>query len=123
MNTKKKGDRGLGKALEYFTSKGYSVSIPLTDSQDYDLVIDYGEGLKSVQVKYTSYIPKGKKYYNCDTKLKGGTKGSIWKRFEDMSFDFVFVQTENGICYFIPRDKIPPCGSINLAKRYIDHII
>lgn len=31
-NSKKQGDVGLDLAIVYFTSKGYCVSIPLTDS-------------------------------------------------------------------------------------------
>lgn len=37
-NTKEQGTIGLGKAIAYFTSRGFVVSIPLNDSQDYDLV-------------------------------------------------------------------------------------
>lgn len=51
-NTKKQGDYGLGSAISYFTSQGYNISIPLTDSQDYDLVVEDTAGfLKKVQVK------------------------------------------------------------------------
>lgn len=32
MNTKEKGNLGLGQAIAYFTLKGHTVSIPLTDS-------------------------------------------------------------------------------------------
>ena len=39
-NSKKQGDAGLGIAIEYFTTKGYCVCIPLTDSQEYDLVVE-----------------------------------------------------------------------------------
>lgn len=39
-NSKKQGDAGLGEAIAYFTRLGYTVQLPLTDSQDYALVVD-----------------------------------------------------------------------------------
>lgn len=50
---KEKGNSGLGMAIAYFTTNGYTVSIPLNDTQDYDLVVEKGGVLKSVQVKAT----------------------------------------------------------------------
>ncbi len=37
---KQKGNTGLGIAIAYYTSNGYTVSIPLNDTQDYDLIVD-----------------------------------------------------------------------------------
>ena len=39
-NTRKQGDVGVGAAIAYFTEQGYMVAVPLTDNQDYDLVIE-----------------------------------------------------------------------------------
>ena len=50
---KEKGNSGLGMAIAYFTTKGYTVSIPLNDTQDYDLVIERCNKLYTVQVKAT----------------------------------------------------------------------
>ena len=33
-------DAGLGLAIAWFTAAGWTVSVPLTDSQPYDLVVD-----------------------------------------------------------------------------------
>ena len=52
INSKKQGDIGMCYAIAYFSKMGYTVSIPITDSQDYDLIIDNGTLLK-VQVKTT----------------------------------------------------------------------
>lgn len=41
-NPKKQGDAGLGVAIGWFTTHGYTMSVPLTDSQDYDLIVDDG---------------------------------------------------------------------------------
>ena len=40
MNTKKFGNIGLGKAINYFLSCGYIVSLPINDSQSYDLIVE-----------------------------------------------------------------------------------
>ena len=37
ITNKEKGNSGLGMAIAYFTTSGYIVSIPLNDTQDYDL--------------------------------------------------------------------------------------
>lgn len=36
---KEKGNTGLGMAIAYYTSKGYTVSIPLNDTQDYEIKV------------------------------------------------------------------------------------
>ena len=51
---KEKGNTGLGIAIAYYTSNGYIVSIPLNDTQDYDLVVDKNDIIRKVQVKFTS---------------------------------------------------------------------
>jgi len=37
---KEKGNSGLAMSIAYFTTNGYTVSIPLNDTQDYDLIIE-----------------------------------------------------------------------------------
>lgn len=34
------GNSSLGIAIAYFTNKNYTVSIPLNDTQDYDLIVE-----------------------------------------------------------------------------------
>ena len=51
---KQRGNCGLGIAIAYFSTNGYTVSIPLNDTQDYDLLIDKDGKIESAQVKYTS---------------------------------------------------------------------
>ena len=37
---KENGNTSLSFAISYFCSNGYTVSIPLNDTQDYDLIIE-----------------------------------------------------------------------------------
>jgi len=39
INRKQIGRIGLSMAINYFTFKGYTVSIPMNDTQWYDLII------------------------------------------------------------------------------------
>ena len=49
LNTRKEiGNAALSTAIAYFGSNGYIVSIPLNDTQDYDLVVDNGKVCKTV---------------------------------------------------------------------------
>ena len=38
---KEKGNSGIGLDIAYFTTNGYIVSIPLNDTQDYDLIVHH----------------------------------------------------------------------------------
>ena len=40
------GNASLGTAIGYFTNTGYTVSIPLNDTQDYDLLVDFDGNIK-----------------------------------------------------------------------------
>lgn len=117
MNTKKKGDKGVGRAICAFTGCGWTVCIPITDSQDYDLVVDIPSlGLQRVQVKYTAMRN------SCDSHvvqlgIRGGTKGSIWKRPEDLVFDFLFIATDTGTDWLIPRTSVKSSISVGRSTR------
>lgn len=51
--TQRKGDIATAFAIAVFTKYGWDVSVPLTESASYDLIVDVpNEGLKRVQVKY-----------------------------------------------------------------------
>lgn len=52
--TQRKGDIAVTQAISTFTRLGYDVSIPITESAAYDLVVDNGMGVHRVQVKYSS---------------------------------------------------------------------
>jgi hypothetical protein len=52
--TQRKGDIATSRAIATFTAMGYDVSIPLTESAAYDLVVDNGTRLARVQCKFAS---------------------------------------------------------------------
>jgi len=60
-------------AINYFTIKGYTISIPLNDTQWYDLIIEKDGIFKTVQCKAT-FTENSK----IDLRSTGGTKGSTY---------------------------------------------
>ena len=75
---KQKGNCGLGMEIAYFSTNDYVVSIPLNDTQDYDLIVEKNGILQRVQVKATGCIGKGGNY-QVALKSCGGTKGKTYK--------------------------------------------
>ena len=100
-NTNQQGNAGVGVAIGCFATLGFTVSIPLNDSQDYDLIFDDGK-LRKVQVKTTYYKNKYDRYQLSLT-IKGGNnaKAGKIKRFDTAGVDFLFVVTETDK-YLIP---------------------
>jgi len=106
-NSKKQGDYGLGSAIAYFTRRSYTVAIPLTDSQDYDLIIDDNGTLKKVQVKTTSQIGRTKSTYIVELRLIGGSLGDkVQKYANELDYDILYVITKSGEEYLIPKSAL-----------------
>jgi len=117
MTNKQRGNCELGIAIGYFSTNGYTVSIPLNDTQDYDLLIDKDNEIKRVQVKYTSCKTK---YGNYQVALKscGGTKGTTYKTVVDTNVDYLFVATDQLGMYLIPIEEITNKSTLNLCDKY-----
>lgn len=115
-NTRKQGDHGMGDAIAYYTSLGWGVSIPLTDSQKYDLIVDDGAQLLRVQVKTTR---RKRRYYEVTLQTSGGNKSRNSKKKLDRSaIDIVYVLAENNRRYAIPVNDLGGVGSIALSPGY-----
>jgi len=105
-NSKKQGDVGLGIAIGWFSVQGCTVCVPLTDSQEYDLVIDDGT-LKKVQVRTSRYKRSGSSY-QVEMRTKGGNKtGNTVKFFDSTKVDLVFIVTDDGRKFLIPSHECP----------------
>lgn len=111
-NTNSKGNVGLGYCISYLTRLGYIVSLPLNDSQKYDLIFDNGK-LNKVQVKSTSQI----KNNNCFVKIESCTH-NYNTSFNKEDIDYLFVLCENGDSYMIPSEVITSKTSLSLGNKY-----
>lgn len=106
-------------AIAYYSKLGWTISIPVTDSQDYDLIVDTGTKLLKVQVKTTSQI-SDHGIYIVSLKTCGGNKsGYTIKTFENNQSDLLFVLTSHGDCYSIPRDAITSKSTISLGEKVL----
>lgn len=111
---KQRGNAGLSYAIAYFGCNGYIVSVPLNDTQDYDLVIDDGVSLKKVQVKATSQIDRGE--YVVSLSSCGWTKGTAYKNVKDTDIDLLFVLCSNLDAYLIPKDVLTQSSELKLKR-------
>lgn len=109
------GNAGLAMAIAYFGANGIIVSIPLNDTQDYDLVVDYGGKLKTVQVKATNNLTEAGTYA-VSLKTVSGTTRKVYKTVKDTKVDSLFCLCGDGTMYLIPIDKVDNKSTINLGK-------
>ena len=117
---KEKGNTGLGIAIAYYTANGYIVSVPLNDTQDYDLIVDKNNKIFKVQVKATSCKTKYE-IYQVALKSCGGTKGKTYKTIVKTNIDEIFIVTDNIDIYIIPIEKINNYSTLNLCEKYINY--
>ena len=119
INSKKQGDVGMCYAIAYYSRLGWTVSIPITDSQDYDLLVENTDNnILKVQVKTIRYLTEGGTY-QVSLKTCGGNKsGQTIKKMDKNYIDLVFVLVDDGSCYSIPTEKIESSGSMNLGDKY-----
>ncbi len=86
--TQRKGDLATVQAMATFTRMGFDVLIPITESAAYDIVVDTPEGLKRVQVKYSS-----------DRKvdlrnIHSNSNGYVVKKAQEDAYDWLYVLFE-----------------------------
>ena len=114
---KEKGNTGLGIAIAYYTSNGYIVSIPLNDTQDYDLVVEKDNKLSKVKVKATSCKTKYG-IYQVALKSCGGTKGKTYKTVIETNIDELFILTEDLNIYILLIEEIKNRSTLNICNKY-----
>ncbi len=122
INFKKQGDIGMCYAIAYYSKMGYTISIPITDSQDYDLIVETSDKeIKKVQVK-TTYCKTKYGIYTVSLRTTGGNKsGNTSKKMNKDYIDWLFILTDSGDTYNIPTSSINGTGSINLGDNYQEY--
>ena len=111
---KEKGRAGMALAKAYFGANGYTVSIPLNDTQDYDLIVDKDDKLLKVQVKFTG--TKENERYRVKLMTNGRNKN--YGTVKDSSVDILFVVTSNKDTYLIPKEVITQVSNVRLTNIY-----
>lgn len=119
------GNLGLARAIAYFGSHSVPISLPLNDTQKYDLVVEIDGELKKVSIKTSrGKTPSGA--YSVQLRNTGGNRtGSLRQvNFDNTLVDYVFVYTEDGLIYLIPSSEITVKNSMSVSpsndyKKYI----
>ena len=101
----------MGLAIAWFASRGHTVCTPLTDSQPYDLVVDMGEGLQTVQVKTTTCKDKRRNQFAVNLRTMGGNRSGTGKvkKLDKDSLDYLFI---------IPTTELRGTSGITLGPKY-----
>jgi hypothetical protein len=130
MEKHKQGTVSELLAASYFVQNNYIVSKPLSDFNEYDLVVDNGQ-LKRIQVK-TIYWDNSKQRFliSCVTSHIRGNTHRENKKYRNSSFDLLCgVEMKSGAIYLIPIDRIVGRRSITIypngkpntvGTRYMD---
>ena len=116
LGPRQQGDIGEGSAVEWLTSRGYPIFLPVGHSPDYDLVAEIDKQLVRVQVKTSrALLPLGR--YQVSLATRGGNRswnGTV-KRFDRSRYDQLFVLLANGRRWFIPADRIEGTTALHLG--------
>ena len=117
MQPVQQGTVGLGLAIAHFISTGNTISLPLNDNQDYDLIVDIDGVLKKIQVKTTRVI-QNNNYVVQLKKVRPNNSSNVIHNFDKLSSDILFVLTEDGTKFSIPCDAIDVKTQLTLDERY-----
>lgn len=117
QNSLKQGNAGLGQAISYFTCNGYGVCIPLTDSEDWDLVVSKDSMLYKVQVKTSSQFDNGSEKFEINVKGGNNSKNPTCKDATMQDWDMIFLyHIRTGLRALIPKDRIAVKHAITFGK-------
>lgn len=113
INRKQIGRIGLSMAINYFTLKGYTVSIPMNDTQWYDLIVQKNGIFQTVQCKATQ-TENG----SIDFRSTGGTSGKVYDNLLNHSeLDWLFCVNKNYQMWLIPVKEITSKKQISLRTE------
>jgi hypothetical protein len=85
------------RAVSTFTAMGYDVSIPLTESAAYDLIVDGAGSLRRVQCKFSSTREVDLR------RIHSNSNGYVDKRVADNAYDWPYVLRPDGTEYLIKK--------------------
>jgi hypothetical protein len=130
--TQKKGDLGLVKVIENLVEQGIAVSLPISESQKYDLIAEKDNKCKTVQVRYSS-LKDGSIYIKLRSIWTNGNGTQYRSRKKD-DFDVLAVfcpdtkevyfldgqKFSNGIAVFLRVDEPKANKSkCRMTKEYL----
>ena len=100
-------------AINYFTCNGYTVSLPMNDTQWYDLVVEKENKFYTVQCKATST-----ELGTIELHSTGGTKGKVYDSvLNHPELDYLFCVDKNLNMWLIPVNEITTKKQITLRTE------
>lgn len=105
---KQKGNAGMALAITYFGINGYTVSIPLNDTQWYDLIVEKDGIIQTVQCKFTA-----SKANEISLRSTGGTNGAVYDNMLNHSLDLLFCADKDLNMFVIPVKDLREAGNSN----------
>jgi hypothetical protein len=120
INRRQQGDLGEASAIEWLTSVGARVFLPVGHSPDIDLVAEAQGRLLRIQVKTSTQrlLPlDGHERSAVALVTAGGNQSwnGITKRLDPSRLDYLFAHTGDGRRWFIPSTAIEARNSISLG--------
>jgi Holliday junction resolvase-like predicted endonuclease len=115
ISPRRQGDLGELSAMEWLSSQGYCINLPVGHSPDYDLIADDGEALWRVQVKTSAQDEKGR--WRVAVCTRGGNQSwnGLIKRFSASRCDWLFVLVADGRRWFIPAEAVEGGTALSLG--------
>lgn len=117
LSSKQKGNIGIAAAIKHFTTLGYTISIPLTDSQEYDILVDIDTIIYKVQVKYTAAKTTSGNYC-IDLRSISGSSRKEYTRLCESSVDYLYIFTNSSDEYLISVIDLDVSSYVTLGAKY-----
>ena len=112
MTNREIGRIGLSMAINYFTIQGYTISLPLNDTQWYDMVVEKDNQFYTVQCKATMTEDGAISLKSC-----GGTSGAAYDSIlNHPELDYLFCVNKDFECWLIPVADIIAAGNTKEIK-------
>lgn len=111
------GNIGMGCAIAWYAAHCWTVCVPLTDSQKYDLIVEKDGEIRRVQVK-TSRSRAGNGYQVALRTARGDREGASFEKFDNAKADDLFILTDDGATYRIPTQSLTAKSYLSLPGPY-----
>lgn len=119
INRGLQGAIGEASAIEWFSSKGAVVWVPLGPSPKVDLIAEFEGGLRRVQAKTSTCwrVAGGAGRWEVSLRTRGGNRSwsGTSKRFNGMAVDYLFVLIGDGSRWVIPAPAVEGTAVIQLG--------
>ena len=104
---KDKGRAGMALGIAWFGANGYTVNVPLNDTQWYDFIVEKDGVFQTVQCKAT-----GSKDNNVVIQSCGGTNGGVYDTVLNHPLDYLFCLDKDQHMFVIPMVDLRAAGNV-----------